>query len=107
MKRRLLRIIVLFWIGWYISGPVAETFDYWDGPRQEVHDILSNAGGKLTLLACAFCLIVFQARKLRERYALSRKSVPSGIVAPVTLTVGCTRRLLPASIHSPPTPLRI
>ena len=107
MKRRLLRIIVLLWIGWYAVGPVAETFDHWDGPRHEVHDILFNAGGGVTLVACAFSFVILQAKKLRERCSLPHNSVRAGIVASVLGPIACEPRLLPASIHSPPTPLRI
>jgi len=103
----LLRIIVLLWIGWYAVGPAAETFDHSNGPRHEAHDILFNAGGGVTLIACAFCLIIFQARKLRERYSLPRNAVRAGIVASALGPVFFVPRLLPASIHSPPTPLRI
>ncbi len=107
VKRTALRVVVLLWLGWYISGPVAETFDFWDGPRQEVHDILTNASGRLTLFACGFCLILFEARKLRARYSLSRKSAYLRKGAPAVLHIACEPVRLLTPIHSPPTPLRI
>lgn len=107
VKRRLLRIIVLLWIGWYAVGPAAETFDYWDGPHQELHDILFNAGGGVTLVACAFALVIFQARKLRERYSRPRSFGRAQVVDAAFAPLISELRLLPASIHSPPVPLRI
>lgn len=107
MKQRFLRIVVLLWIGWYVVGPAAETFDHGNGPSHEAHDILFNAGGGVTLLACAFAMVICEARKLRERYSLSRKATPAGIVVPIILAVHSMLRLLPASTHSPPIPLRI
>ena len=53
MKGRGLRLIVLLWFGWYLSGPICETVDHWDGPRQEANDIFFHAGGGLVVLAAA------------------------------------------------------
>ena len=107
MKWRLLRIVVLLWIGWYVAGPVAETLDYWDGPHQEIHDILFNAGGGVTLVACAFSLVILQARKLKDLFSLPRNSeralIAGGTLGPVIAEL-C---LSPISIHSPPFPLRV
>ena len=107
VKRRLLRMIVLLWIGWYVTGPLAETLDHWDGPHQEIHDILFNAGGGVTLIACAFSLVVLQARKLKESCALPRNSeralAADGTLGPVIAEL----RLSTTSIHSPPFPLRV
>ncbi len=107
VKRRLLRIIVLLWIGWYAVGPAAETFDYWDGPHQELHDILFNAGGGVTLIACAFSFVILQTKKLRERCSPPHHSVRTRIVASIFEPFVFEPRLSLASIHSPPIPLRI
>ena len=107
MRRRLLRMIVLLWIGWYLSGPAAETFDYWDGPHAEAHDILFNAGGGVTLVACAFSLVVLQAKKLREMCSLPDVGGRAPAVAASRISLPVHLLPLPASNHSPPTPLRI
>lgn len=107
MKQRLLRIIVLLWIGWYVSGPIAETIDHWDGPHQEIHDIMFNAGGRVTLVACAFAMVVLQAKKLRD-LCFAPQHCEGLAVAGALLAPAFTRfHSSPASIHSPPTPLRI
>jgi hypothetical protein len=67
-KRHALRIAVLIWLGWYLSGPVCETFDFWDPPRAEVHDIQRNAGGAAVLVAAIFCFAVALIRRLREGF---------------------------------------
>ena len=98
---------MLLWMGWYVSGPVAETLDHWDGPHQEIHDILFNAGGGVTLVACAFSLVILQARKLKELFSLPRNSerapIAGGTLRPVIAELCCS----PALIHSPPFPLRV
>jgi len=33
MKRSAAKLFVLLWLGWYLSGPVAETIDFWDTPQ--------------------------------------------------------------------------
>jgi hypothetical protein len=107
MRQRALRIIILLWLGWYLAGPLAEVVDRWDGPRAEVHDIQSNAGGRLTLLAAAFCFAIFWVKKLREYCRdLSRtfcRQLPS-LRFTHLLALGTA---LPVDIHSPPFPLRI
>ena len=107
MGLRLLRIVILLWMGWYLTGPVAETIDRWDGPRQEMHDILFNAGGGMTLFACAFCVVIHQARKMRERCSRPQGALelqPSGLILALP---ACFALLPDASTHSPPAPLRI
>ncbi len=47
----------LLWLGWYLSGPLFETLDYWDAPQEEVRDIMPSAGlgnpGRGCVLLCA------------------------------------------------------
>ena len=107
MRRRALRIVILLWMGWYVTGPLAETLDRWDGPRQEIHDILFNAGGGVTLVACAFSLAALQARKLRERCSLPvsvfwRQPLSLAFFSPVCLPLSQD-----IATHPPPSPLRI
>ena len=108
MRRRALRIAVLLWLGWYLSGPVCATFDFWDTPREETDDIQRNAGGAVTLVAAIFCFAVYLIRKWRERFSYHARILwgwllPSSFYFPTLLTAAT-----PASSHSPPvSPLRI
>lgn len=108
MKRRALRIAVLLWLGWYLSGPLCETFDFWDPPRAEVHDVQRNAGGAPALIAAIFGVAFFLIRKWRERCSfvpglLQRCVVSLTFYLPISVA-----SLTPVSSHSPPLlPLRI
>jgi hypothetical protein len=109
VKTRWLGIVVLLWLGWYISGPIAETCDFWDTPRQEFHDITTNAGGGIVLLAAAFGLGMAAARKWREIHApvseMIRRKADRGLTAWSAQRAalnGCFE-----AAHSPPIPLRI
>jgi len=100
-------MIVLLWIGWYVSGPIAETIDRWDTPHQELHDILFNAGGRVTLVACAFALIILQAKKLRDSCFAPHHSERVALASSMLTLCFAGLRFSPISIHSPPIPLRI
>ena len=104
MRGRLLRIVVLLWIGWYLSGPAAETFDYWDGPSQEVHDVMFNAGGGVTVAAFALFLIL-RSKTLRKRFTCPLRSVCLLVVSYTTKLVVFGSRLPLSASHSPPVPL--
>lgn len=75
MKRRVLRILVLLWLGWYISGPLCETIDFWDTPREEMRDVMRSAGGAATLVAGIFCFGILLFRKWRERCSLQARDL--------------------------------
>ncbi len=107
MGLRLLRIVILLWIGWYLTGPVAETIDRWDGPRQEMHDILFNAGGRVTLFACAFCIVIGEAKKQRERCSRPLIFFQRYLCDPMPPTLAFLAVLPDVATHSPPLPLRI
>lgn len=108
MKRRALRIAVLLWLGWYLSGPVCETFDFWDPPRAEVHDIERSAGGMATLVAAIACIAVFLIRKWRERCSFLARGLESCVSCLTFYLPAFTAPAAPASSHSPPAlPLRI
>jgi hypothetical protein len=66
MKLSWLRLLVLLWLGWYISGPLCETVDTWDAPHEELRDIAFNAGGALGLMAAAFSAGAAVLRKVRQ-----------------------------------------
>jgi hypothetical protein len=107
MKRRAARIFVLLWLGWYLSGPVAATIDFWDPPTEEMRDVLRNAGGTAVLVAAAVCIGIVLFRKLREGFgylarAFCQRFLPLTFTTPIGLPL-----TLPISTHSPPLPLRI
>lgn len=107
MKRRVLRILVLLWLGWYISGPLCETIDFWDTPREEMHDVMNSAGGAATLVAGIFCFGILLFRKWRERSSLLARTL-RGRFLPVTFQLPMFSLLAPpAPSPSPPLPLRI
>ena len=108
MRGCVLRVIVLLWLGWYLSGPLAATVDTWDGPRQEARDIQFNAGGGVVLLAAVFCFSILLAKKMYERISIRCGDARLSFTAlddpgrpravwNATLSVG----------HSPPFPIRI
>jgi hypothetical protein len=107
MKRRAVKCFVLFWLGWYLSGPVAETIDFWDPPTEEMRDVLRNAGGIAVLVAAAVCIGIVLLRRLREGFgyvaeALRYCSLPLTLSFPF-----CLPFTAPLATHSPPVPLRI
>ncbi|HEV2380149.1 MAG TPA: hypothetical protein VG206_10190 [Terriglobia bacterium] len=109
MKDRGIRLIILLWLGWYLSGPVCETLDRWDGPRQELSDILFHAGGGLVVLAAAALVGPRLLKRLRE--AVVQSFAPNQLWQ----FSACQRAALlllsdlpaPAPANSPPVPLRI
>lgn len=109
MKRRAVRMLVLLWLVWYLCGPACEMFDFWDPPREEVHDVLFNAGGGVVLLGAGFGLALALFLKLRMRWRrIARQSGWLRLDAaidhrfePLSCTLSATR------IHSPPILLRI
>jgi hypothetical protein len=102
MKRRALRIAVLIWLGWYLSGPVCETFDFWDPPRAEMHDVRRNAGGYLTLVAAAFGLAAFFIRKWRQRSSFLPGALWASFLPLAFHLQGLAIPATPPSAHSPP-----
>jgi hypothetical protein len=108
MRGRVLRMIVLLWLGWYLSGPLAATVDSWDGPRQEFRDIQFNAGGGVVLVACVFCFSILLAEKFRERLLSPFRNIRQGItsVEPGSRPQELMRAVF-GSNHSPPFSLRI
>lgn len=108
MRSRTVRVLVLLWLGWYLSGPVCEMVDSWDTPPEEIQDIAFHSGGVLGLVAAAFSVGVALARKVRTLCrALARPArTPRVTVTELRLPVRITFMLSPQGI-SPPAPLRI
>ena len=66
MNQQVLRILFLFWLGWYLSGPLFAMVDSWDSPQEEMSDMVWSASGVLSLLAAGVCIGMFVFRKFRE-----------------------------------------
>ena len=107
MRRRTTKLLVLLWLGWYLSGPVAQFVDSWDSPQEEIGDIARSAGGAVTLLAGVICFGIALFRRWRDRWlgfarTARRLCLPLGPATPDFP--------FPAPfyiIHAPPPPLRI
>ena len=102
-------MLILFWLVWYVSGPVCEFFDYWDPPRQEVHDVLFYGGGGITLIAAGFAIALSLCQRLRERFAhaVRLRSLAFQPLGLFRLNLIALVEPQAASVHSPPLPLRI
>lgn len=109
MQRRAFRILLLFWLGWYLSGPMAEMVDFWDTPPQEIHDIARAGGGMVALIGTALAIVLSQIRKLRDglRHAFRRVLGCVFFQADWPLTASIQSRFVQLPSHSPPIPLRI
>lgn len=108
MKRRALRIAILLWLGWYLTGPACETLDFWDPPRAEMHDVKRNAGGAATLVAAIFFVAILLIRKWRERCSFLPGAIQRCLLALTIYLPVFAAPATPASSHSPPlSPLRI
>ena len=102
-------MLVLFWLGWYLCGPVCEMVDFWDPPLEEVHDVLFNAGGGIALFAAGIGFALALFRKFRKQCSRLR---PTGFGRYLPLVLNFSLHplftpLFAIPIHSPPVPLRI
>jgi hypothetical protein len=107
MKPRTVKVLFLLWLGWYLSGPIAETIDSWDPPQEEIRDVMRNAGGLATLFAAVVYMGMTLLRKLRQRCALIAKVVCARLSAPNLDGLVLLSRSVATPAHSPPSPLRI
>ena len=108
MKERAIRILVLLWLGWYLSGPVCEALDFWDTSQDELQDIVFHASGALVLVAAVFCAANLLSYKLRRFILAIARLLQSRHIDLVPLESAIPMRLvLSAGEHSPPTALRI
>src|SRR5579872_6959448 len=102
-------VLILLWIGWYLSGPLAETFDFWDSPKEEMTDVVRSAGGFIALLGAAAAVSLAKARKVSQCCRASARRFQhiacslqtDGKLAPILFDAN------PPQEHSPPLPLRI
>ncbi len=107
MKRRAIRILVLLWLGWYLSGPLAATIDFWDPPGEEMRDLLRNAGGLPILGVLAVCVGIALLRKLQQCLKHLARVIGQFFQPATFEQVIVLARPPAAPAHSPPTPLRI
>ena len=107
MKRRSLRLLVLLWLGWYLSGPLFETVDFWDSPQEEIVDLVRSAGGAVTLVAAVVWFGIALIRKLRERCRYVAGAIRGRILPLVAQLPSFLPLTIPTPSHSPPVPLRI
>src|SRR2546428_565535 len=63
MSAPFVRIVFVIWLGWYLAGPLAETFDFWDTPQEEMADLASSVDGALVWAAAAICLAILVSRQ--------------------------------------------
>ncbi len=107
MKPPAIKLLFLLWLGWYLSGPIAETIDSWDPPQEEIRDVMRNAGSVATLFMAVVCVGIALFRKLRQHCALVARVVCARLL-PLNLD-GLILLPVPAATpaHSPPSPLRI
>ena len=105
VTRRALRILILLWLGWYLSGPLCETIDFWDTPPEEMRDVMRSAGGAATLVAAIFCFGMLLFRKWRERCSLQARVLRDRFL-PLHFQLP-TFTLLTASAPSPSPPVSL
>lgn len=107
MRKRALKILVFLLLGWYLCGPLFESVDVWDSPREELKDITRSAGGYVTLVAAVICFGIVLLQRLRDRC----RCVATTVFRFALLSASCrlTFSLLesPLATASPPLPLRI
>ena len=107
MRRRIMKLLVLLWLGWYLSGPLAQFVDSWDSPQEEMGDIARSAGGVVTLLGGVICFGIVLFRRWRERWLHLARAVRR-LRLSVSFKPPIFRPLAPSpTVHSPPLPLRI
>jgi hypothetical protein len=107
MRRRTAKFLALLWLGWYLSGPLAQFVDSWDSPQEEIGDIVRSAGGAVTLLAGVVCFGIALFRRWRER-CLCLAATVRRLCVPLSFEASGFRLLTPSPIsHAPPPPLRI
>ncbi|TAM80132.1 MAG: hypothetical protein EPN47_16710 [Acidobacteria bacterium] len=107
LKGRMLRLLVLLWLGWYLWGPVDPVVDWWDTPSQTMSDMVRAAGGVVALIGAGLATALLQSRKLGKRFRMTSKTAP-GIVACLFAPAVVMRFSTSfQGMHGPPVPLRI
>jgi hypothetical protein len=107
MERRALRIFVLLWLGWYLSGPMAQMVDFWDTPPQEMNDIARSTCGMVALVGTGLAVTLGLIRRLSRRYRLPLRRLFGLIVIRVERSLPAFIPVILNPSHSPPVRLRI
>ena len=107
MGQRVLRIFVLLWLGWYLSGPMDQMVDFWDTPPQEMNDIVRSAGGVVALVGTALAVTLGLIRRLTRRYRLPLRRLLERIAIRIEHTLPDVSLAILNPSHSPPIHLRI
>ena len=107
MGQRVLRIFVLLWLGWYLSGPMDQMVDFWDTPPQEMNDIVRSVGGVVALVGTALGVTLGLIRMLSRRYRLPLRRLFGLIVIRVERSLLAFIPVILNPSHSPPVQLRI
>jgi hypothetical protein len=107
MKRRAVRILILLWLGWYLSGPLAEVVDFWDTPPEEMSDIARVAGGVVALVGAGLAITLAQIRKFGQCFRLASQWTLRFIVLSTESTLPSLVPVPWHPPHSPPMALRI
>ena len=108
MSREFGRIVFAIWLCWYLTGPLAETFDFWDTPQEEMGDIASSIDGALVWAAAAICVAILVSRQFRNCCSYLAEvrllDLPSSLILTLPVDLSVTE---PQPIFLEPPQLRI
>jgi hypothetical protein len=107
VKRLIIRLLVLLWLGWYVSGPAFEAIDSWDSPQEEISDVVRSAGGLVTLIGAAIGFAISLFRRLRDVWIAAARAVRESARPFIAQAPSFPVVAMPILAHSPPTNLRI
>src|SRR5881296_830170 len=107
MSAPFVRIVFVIWLGWYLTGPLAETFDFWDTPQEEMTDIASSVDGTLVWAAAAICLAILISRQFCKCCSYLAEAGLSDLLFLILLPLVDASAAEPGSILAASTPLRI
>jgi hypothetical protein len=107
MRKRALKILVFVLLGWYLAGPLFESVDVWDSPREESKDITRSAGGYVTLVAAVVCFGIVLLQRLRDRCRCVSTTVFRFALLSASRQLNFSLLESPLATASPPLPLRI
>src|SRR5262245_59212200 len=107
MSAHFFRILFLIWLGWYITGPLAETFDFWDTPQEEMSDLASSLDGALVWAAAAICLAILVSREFCKCCSYLAEAGLLDVLSQIVVPLVELSATEPGSILVGSTPLRI
>jgi hypothetical protein len=113
MRSRCLKLALVIFVGWYVSGPLFMTFDWWDNAAEETQDIARSAGGITAIVGAAFLAGLTAFKKLSDRSAAESHRFARLSVRSLQLSALPSNFLVVSPYSfismdaSPPSPLRI